>query len=671
MKHITERWKVSDSEELYGIRYWGHRYFNVSEKGEVTVKLKQGDELVDVSMWQIVEGIQFRGLSLPVLLRFRDILDARIALLNESFAKAIAEYEYPGEFRGVYPVKVNQQAEVIKEIIHAGARYHHGLEAGSKAELIATLGFMHDPEALIICNGYKDQEFIDLALTGSKMGLKVVIVIERPGEIDLVLDRARALDATPSIGVRIKLTTRSDGHWTESGGDKSIFGLTPVQVMEVVELLRQRDMLQNLELLHYHQGSQIANIRNIRTALTEATRYYAELVREGARMGYLDIGGGLAVDYDGSKTNYVSSKNYSLEEFCMDVVEVVQSILGESDIPVPTIVSESGRATVAYSSVLLFNVLDVKCIEHEGVPENLSDDVHEYLHNLREVYDNLSIKNVQESFNDALHYRDELHGLFIHGNISLREKALAERLFWHIIREVNNTSKRLKYIPKDLADLDKVLCDIYYANFSIFQSLPDAWAVDQLFPIMPIHRLDEEPRANAVLADITCDSDGKITNFIDLKDVNTSIRLHDLKEDEDYVLGAFLVGAYQETLGDLHNLFGDTHIVNIRLDDSGAIQFEHEIEGDSVADVLSYVEFDPKELVTNFRNLAESAVRNNLITPSERKTAMERYQDGLRGYTYYEAEEGIPLHATLASPRNSVAPTGGSNGNGNGGNGNG
>jgi arginine decarboxylase len=415
-------------------------------------------------------------------------------------------------------------------------------------------------------------------------------------------------------------------------------------------------MLHCLELLHYHQGSQLANIRNIRTALTEACRYYAELVREGARMGYLDIGGGLAVDYDGSKTNFASSKNYSIEEFCSDIVEIVQSILGESGIPVPTIVSESGRATVAYSSVLLFNVLDVNRIEHQALPASLPDGVHDYLHNLRQVLDDISIKNVQEAFNDALYYRDELHGLFVHGNITLREKALAERMFWHIIKEINSISKRLKYIPEDLADLDKILCDIYYANLSIFQSLPDSWAVDQLFPIMPIHRLNEKPRANAVLADITCDSDGKITKFIDLKDIKSSIRLHDLKDEEDYILGAFLVGAYQETLGDLHNLFGDTHIVNIRLDESGAIQFEHEIEGDSVADVLTYVEFDPKELVANFRNLAESAVRNNLITPGERKTAMERYQNGLRGYTYYEAEDGTPLHAVVAASKNSIAP---------------
>ena len=636
MDKRSRPWTVSDSKELYGIKYWGHRYFDVSQDGEVTVKLKKGDTVEEVSLWEMTKGIHDRGLSMPVLLRFPDIIDARISLINKSFRKAVKEYEYPAQYKGVYPVKVNQQAEVIKEIVAAGRKFHHGLEAGSKAELIAALGYMHDPEALIICNGYKDSEFIDLALYGTKMGLKVVIVVERPGEIELVLDRAAALDARPVIGLRIKLNAQAEGHWTESGGEKSIFGLSSVQIMEAVDLLRERNMLDCLELLHYHQGSQIPNIRSIRTALTEACRYYAELVREGAAMGYLDIGGGLAVDYDGSRTNFSGSKNYSTEEFCSDVVEIVMTVLGEQNVPVPNLVSESGRATVAHSSVLLFNVLDVNPAGASIMPAQLPEDSHEYVKNMFELIDEITVKNAQEAFNDANYYRDELHGLFVHGNITLREKCVADRLYWQVIRKVHSLAMEMKHIPDELSDLEAMLCDTYYANLSIFQSLPDSWAVDQLFPIIPIHRLDEKPSTNAVLADITCDSDGKITRFIDLKDVKKSIPLHKLKKDEDYILGVFLVGAYQETLGDLHNLFGDTHIVNICLDPQGAIQYEHEIEGDSVADVLTYVEYDPKELVSNFRSLAESAVRNGLIKPAERRTFMDVYQNGLRGYTYYE-----------------------------------
>ncbi len=629
-------WTVNDSQQLYGIDHWGSRYFGIDENGEVTVRLRQGDEWREVSLYQAARGAQERGLSMPVLLRFRDILDARISLLNESFGKAIVEYGYRGSYRGVFPVKVNQQQEVIREIVKAGSRYHHGLEAGSKAELIAAMAYMHDPQGYIICNGYKDEEFIDLALYGTKLGLKVIVVVERPGELELVLNRAEKARVTPSIGLRIKLTAKSEGHWTESGGEKSIFGLSALQLTESIDLLKERDMLECLELLHYHQGSQLPNIRNIRVALTEACRYYAELKREGAKMGILDIGGGLAVDYDGSKTNFASSKNYSMEEFCYDVVEIVMSVMDAEEIEHPTIVSESGRSTVAYSSVLVFNILDVNKAAHAEIPAVLPEDVHSNLKNLQEAALELNPRNAQEAFNDAIYYRDELHSLFMHGSIGLREKSLADKIFWNIINQVAALTKKMDYIPEDLAGIDAVVHDTYYGNFSVFQSLPDAWAIDQLFPILPIHRHLEEPGNPAVLADITCDSDGKIDRFTDLQDVRRSLMLHDLKEDEEYLLGVFLVGAYQETLGDLHNLFGDTNIVSITLDEEGTLVYDHETKGDSVADVLSYVEYDPNDLIRGFRSLAEQAVRCKLLSPAERREIVEAYEAGLRGYTYYE-----------------------------------
>jgi arginine decarboxylase len=629
-------WTLEDSRELYAVDHWGSRYFGVNSDGEATVRLRQGEKWREVSLYAAAQGAQERGLSMPVLLRFRDILDARISLLNESFAKAIQEYGYRGEYRGVFPVKVNQQQEVIREIVRAGARYHHGLEAGSKAELIAAMAYMHDPLSYIICNGYKDEEFIDLALSGTKLGLKVIIVVERPGELELVLDRAERARVEPSLGMRIKLTAKSEGHWTESGGDKSIFGLTALQLTEGVDLLRERGMLDCLELLHYHQGSQLPNIRNIRIALTEACRYYVELKREGARMGILDIGGGLAVDYDGSKTNFASSKNYSMEEFCYDVIEIVHSVLDPEGIEHPNIVSESGRSTVAYSSVLIFNILDVNKAAHEALPDSLPEDSHIYLKNIQAAGRSVTLANAQETFNDALYYRDELHALFMHGTVSLRQKSLADRIFWNIINQVASLTRKMDYIPEELTGIDSVIHDTYYGNFSIFQSLPDAWAIDQLFPIMPIHRLAEEPKNPAVLADITCDSDGKIDRFIDLQDVRNSLPLHDLKSDEEYLLGIFLVGAYQETLGDLHNLFGDTNIVSISLDEEGALVYEHETKGDSVADVLSYVEYDPNDLIRGFRSLAERAVRCKLLSPAERREILEVYEAGLRGYTYYE-----------------------------------
>ncbi len=634
---MAEQWTTEQATDLYGVERWGAGYFSISEKGEVVVH-PAGNGGVSVSLYEVARGIQERGFDLPVLVRLSDILDARIKSLHESFGTAIRDYGYRGNYRGVYPIKVNQQQQVVEEICNFGANYHHGLECGSKAELIAAMSFLKDPEAYLVCNGYKDEEFVDLGLYALKMGIRCVFVIEMPSELDLIIERAKVLGMRPLLGVRMKLSTQASGHWTESGGERSVFGLNTAQVMDVLDRLRDEQMLDCIKLLHYHLGSQIPNIRDIREAVKEGCRIYAGLVDEGAAMGVLDLGGGLAVDYDGSHTDFTSSCNYGTAEYCSAIVEEIMSILDESETPHPDIITESGRATVAYYSILLFNVLDVSRFETHALPETLPDDSHELLVNLMEAFRSLTSKNVQECYHDAIYYRDEAHELFKRGGITLRERALAGQIFWHILTRIAVLIRDLDYVPDEFEHLTSALADVYYGNFSLFQSLPDSWAIDQLFPILPIHRLDEQPTHEAILADITCDCDGKIDRFIDLRDVRKTLPLHDLKDDEDYTLGVFLVGAYQETLGDLHNLLGDTNVVSVRIDPDGHIHYAREIEGDSVADVLSYVEYEPKEMIQRMRSMAEMAVKTGKITPKERRAVMDAYESGMRGYTYFERE---------------------------------
>jgi arginine decarboxylase len=444
------------------------------------------------------------------------------------------------------------------------------------------------------------------------------------------------LKIRPNIGMRIKLSSKAGGHWTESGGDRSIFGLNTAQLMEALDLLKSRNMLDSLKLLHYHLGSQIPNIRDIRSAVVEAARIYAGLVKEGAPMGHLDLGGGLAVDYDGSNTNFSNSRNYSIDEYCVDIIEIVQSVMNEENIPHPTIVTESGRVTVAYYSILICNVLDVARFEITQIPETPPEQSHDLIKSLYYILKTMTLKNIQECYNDALYYRDEIREHFKHGKISLRERSFAETVFWNIISIIAKEKKKMKQFPPDLSDIESAIADIYYCNFSVYQSVPDHWAINQLFPIMPLHRLKEMPERYAVIADITCDCDGKIDSFIDLHDVKHVLQLHEPSENEDYYLGIFLVGAYQETLGDLHNLFGDTNVVSVRIYPTGGYDFVREIEGDTVADVLSYVEFNPKQMLLNFRETAEQAIRDGNITADERRHIMNAYDNGLRGYTYFE-----------------------------------
>jgi arginine decarboxylase len=628
-------WTVNDATELYGIRNWGSGYFDINEEGEVVVRPQGKAGTASTSLKAIIADLQARGVSMPVLLRFSDVLASRVAQINQAFAKAIAEASYQGSYRGVYPIKVNQQHQVIEDIVAYGRPFHHGLEAGSKAELIAALAYMQDPDAYIICNGYKDEEFVDLALRAIKMGLQTVLVIERTSELRLVLDRAEALKVRPVLGVRAKLSARGGGHWQESGGDRSMFGLNSSQIIDVIDLLRERGMLDCLKMLHYHVGSQIPNIRSIRATAQEACRFYVDLVEEGAAMGILNLGGGLAVDYDGSHTNFPSSSNYTMDEYAADIVETVMKMCNESRLAHPTIVSESGRATVAHHSMLLFNVLDAQRFESHGLPEKLPDDAPEVLIRLMDVTAEINAKNAQEAFHDAVYHRDEARKMFEIGEISLRQRALADRIFWYIVCRVAQEIRERKYIPDELATLPAALADVYYGNFSVFQSLPDVWAIEQLFPVMPVHRLNEQPTRQATISDITCDSDGKIDKFIDLHDVKEMLPVHELN-GEEYYMGVFLIGAYQETLGDLHNLFGDTNVVSLRLGVHGDLEFAQEIDGDTVADVLTYVEHNPQNMLDRVRQLAEQAVRDGRITPEERRQIVDAYETGLRGYTYFE-----------------------------------
>lgn len=628
-------WTVDDARDLYGIRRWGGEFFDIDEAGEVVVTLEsEAGKGQAVSLKRIVDELRERGKALPVLLRFRDLLDRRLETLNGSFQRAIETSGYQGNYRGVYPIKVNQQQQVIEEITEFGRRYHCGLEVGSRPELLIALAYLEDPEALIICNGYKDNAFIDLALQAQGMGRKIVLVVEMPGELGAIIKRAEALAVRPTLGIRFRLSAKSEGLWAGSGGDRSTFGLNASQLIDAIDSLKETSYLDCLQLFHYHQGSQLPNIRAIREAAVEAVRVYVSLVEEGAPMGLLDLGGGLAVDYDGSHTNAPSSCNYTLEEYATNLVEIVQESCDQAAIPHPTLITESGRAVVAPYSVLVFNILDVARFAHPEIPPTPSADAHETIHNLFDIIPRIAADSAQECYNDSLFYRDQVRSLFNHGQVSLRERAHAERIYWHVLTRLTEEVRTLSYVPEELQALEDQLTDFYYGNFSVFQSLPDHWAIDHLFPIMPLHRHREEPDQRAILADITCDSDGKVDRFVDREDSRRHLPVHRRGPGEDYLVGAFLVGAYQETLGDLHNLLGDPNVVSISLSEGQPV-FTNEVEGDSVADVLSYVEYEPKDLETRFRNLAEKAVRAGSITAVQRREMLTAYRASLQGYTYY------------------------------------
>jgi len=632
-------WTTQQSAEVYGIHEWGAGYFSYNNEGNITATPTINDNQKTLPIIDIINDVYARGMSAPVLIRFEDILEQQIQRLNQAFKQAMQEASYTGQYRGVFPIKVNQQCHVIEEIADVGARFNNGFEAGSKPELLIALSYLTNKNACIICNGYKDAEFIDLGLYAIKMGYSCFFVVESLSELDIIIERSQALNIEPLIGARVKLASIVGGHWNATSGDRSIFGLSIAQLIDMIDTLKSAKLIHCFTLLHYHLGSQIPNILDIRSGILEACHVYCELAKEGAPMGYLDLGGGLAVDYDGSSSNALHSMNYSLKEYCADIIDVVTSTLDPLNIPHPHIVTESGRATIAYSSVLVFNVLDVSTFKPSIHALKYKEQCeHRLIENLEETLNAANTKNLQECYNDATFYRDEIRALFKRGQVSLRTRSYGENIFLKIMQKLLTLGENAIRPFSEFEALKTLMSDIYYCNFSLFQSLPDIWAIDQIFPIAPIHRLNEQPTKRGILADITCDCDGKIDRFSNMQNIQKTLPLHSLNKNEEYFIGCFLVGAYQETLGDLHNLFGDTNVVSVRLQEDGTYIFADEIEGDSIADVLSYVEYQPKNLRELFRKNAENSVREGMISPKERTTIMNAFSQSLNGYTYYEKE---------------------------------
>ncbi len=636
MQTELRAWTVKDSIELYNVNGWGRGFFSINDLGNVEVT-PGGPGSTRIDLKELVDDLVSRGINLPVLIRFSDILKARVEQLCGAFQQAIVENDYKGSYRGVYPIKVNQQRHVVEELMEYGRPYNLGIEAGSKPELLVGLALQQNPEALILCNGYKDKAFIETALLARKLGRQVIITMDRLGELETILTAARELDIRPTIGIRARLTTKGAGKWVESTGDRSKFGLTTAEIVATVERLRTEGMLDCLQLLHFHIGSQITNIRAIKDALRESSRIFVELHALGAHMRYMDCGGGLGVDYDGSQTNFHSSVNYTLAEYAADIVSQVAEACTARGVPHPDIITESGRALVAHHSVLVFNVLGSNEMLMGQMPETLAKDEHSVIQQLWETYSGVSRKNFQEAYHDALQLKEEAITAFNLGVLDLKARARVEELFWAICERILKIVRDLPYVPDELEGLERQLTDTYYCNFSLFQSMPDHWAVRQLFPTIPIHRLNRAPSRRAVLADLTCDSDGKMDEFIDLRDVKHFLELHPVN-GSTYLIGSFLVGAYQEILGDLHNLFGDTDAVHVKLDGDD-YRVEHVVEGDSVAEVLSYVQYNKEDLVNRVRRAVEVALREKRLTVAESGRFMRRYEEALESYTYLTPSE--------------------------------
>ncbi|MBD2773492.1 biosynthetic arginine decarboxylase [Iningainema tapete] len=624
-------WKIEDSEELYRIEGWGQPYFSINAAGHVTVSPK-GDRGGSLDLFELVNALKQRSLGLPLLIRFSDILEDRIERLNACFAKAIARYNYPGVYRGVFPVKCNQQRHLIEDLVRFGKPHQFGLEAGSKPELMIALALLDTPGALLICNGYKDKEYIETAMLAQRLGQTPIIVLEQIEEVDLVIEANRSLGIKPIVGVRAKLSTQGMGRWGTSSGDRAKFGLTIPEIIQAVDKLRAANILDSLQLLHFHIGSQISAINVIKDAIGEASRIYVELASLGADMKYLDVGGGLGVDYDGSQTNFYASKNYNMQNYANDIVAELKDTCAERNIPVPTLISESGRAIASHQSVLIFDVLSSSEIPTDS-PEPPVEGESPVITYLWETYQSINNENFQEFYHDATQFKEEAISRFNLGILSLTERAKAERLYWACCQKLLGITRQQDYVPDELEDLEKIMASIYYVNISVFQSAPDCWAIDQLFPIMPLHRLDEEPTQRAILADLTCDSDGKIDRFIDLRDVKSVLELHSLKSGEPYYLGMFLNGAYQEIMGNLHNLFGDTNAVHIQLTPKG-YQIQHVVKGDTMSEVVSYVQYDSEDMVENIRQRCEQALAENRITLAESQRLLQTYEQSLRRYTY-------------------------------------
>ncbi|KAA6352248.1 Biosynthetic arginine decarboxylase [termite gut metagenome] len=627
------KWRIEDSEELYNITGWGTSYFGINEKGNVVVTPRQNGVAIDLK--ELIDELQLRDVALPVLLRFSDILDNRIENTSRCFREAAEEYGYKAQNFIIYPIKVNQMRPVVEEIISHGKKFNLGLEAGSKPELHAVIAINTD-DSLIICNGYKDESYIELALLAQKMGKRIFLVVEKLNELKLIAKMAKQLNVSPNIGIRIKLSSSGSGKWEDSGGDASKFGLTSSELLEALSFLEEKEMKDCLKLIHFHIGSQVTKIRRIKTALREAAQFYVQLYAMGFKVELVDIGGGLGVDYDGTRSSdNGSSVNYSIQEYVNDSISTLVDVSDKNKIPHPNIITESGRALTAHHSVLVFEVLEATTQPVWEDDEEVSENDHELVRDLYSIWDKLNQNKMLEAWHDAQQIREEALDLFSHGIVDLKTRAQIERLYWSIARETNQIAMGLKHIPDEFRGLSKLLVDKYFCNFSLFQSLPDSWAIDQIFPIMPLHRLGEKPDRSATLQDITCDSDGKITNFISIKNVSHYLPVHRLEDNTPYYIGVFLVGAYQEILGDMHNLFGDTNAVHISVCEEG-YNIEQIIDGETVAEVLDYVQYNPKKLVRTLETWVAKSIKEGKISMEEGKEFLSNYRSGLYGYTYLE-----------------------------------
>jgi len=631
-----EKWTIRDSLDLYHVLDWGSGFFAINDAGDVEVRPKTNDER-SIDLLELVEDLGRRGVRTPLLIRFNDILDSRVRGLNDCFREAIEELDYRGSYRGVYPIKVNQQRHVVEELIQYGAPEKMGLEAGSKPELLIALAMLDTPGALIICNGYKDRAYVETALLAQRLGRTPIIVVDRFNEIDLILKTSRELGIRPHLGIRARLNTKGAGRWVESTGDRSKFGLSSMEIVAAVDRLASEDMLDCVELMHFHIGSQITAARAHKDALSEASRIFVGLHEMGAKPSLIDAGGGLGVDYDGSRTDFHSSKNYSMQEYANDVVSFIQEACDAENLPHPDIVTESGRALTAHHSVLIFDVLGVNEVLSDSRPNPVTDDDPKVLRDLAEVWSDTSTENVQESYHNAVLLKEEASTMFSLGYLNLKGKARVEHQFAKCCEKILDLLRELPEVPEDLAEFENGLVDTYFGNFSVFQSAPDHWAVKQVFPVMPIHRLDEQPTRRGVFADLTCDSDGKIDQFINPREAKNLIELHPWT-GAPYFIGVFLVGAYQEILGDLHNLFGDTNAVHVALGDEGGYTVDHIVEGDAVEDVLAYVQYERRPLIEKVRRIIEGALRRKDISLEESARLLERYEQGLKGYTYLSGQ---------------------------------
>lgn len=628
------RWRIDDSAELYNINGWGRNYFSINDRGHVVVTPRAGMAAVDLR--EVMDELKVKDISSPVLLRFPDILDNRIEKISHCFANAAETYNYTARNYMIYPIKVNQMRPVVEEIVSYGKRFNIGLEAGSKPELHAVLATNIDENALIICNGYKDASYIELALLAQKMGRKIYIVVEKLNELNLIADIARRLKITPNVGMRIKLSSTGSGKWSESGGDSSKFGLNSSELLEALALLRKRGMMECLKLIHFHIGSQITKIRVIKNALREATQFYVQLSKMGFNIEFVDIGGGLGVDYDGTRSSSSeSSMNYSIQEYANDAVSAIVDVCEKNNLPQPNIITESGRSLTAHHSILILEVLETTELPRWRDDAELDDDAHELAKEIFGIWDDLDSHNLFESWHDALHIREQALDLFSLGMLDLTTRAQIEKLFWSIAREVSDIVNSMKHAPEELRVVSKMIPEKYFCNFSLFQSLPDAWAVDQIFPVIPLSRLDEKPTRTCTIQDMTCDSDGKIANFITCYGSKGALPVHPIRQGEPYYLGVFLVGAYQEILGDLHNLFGDTNAVHISVY-ADHYEIDQIIKGETVDEVLDYVQFNPKKLVRNVEAWVTNSMKAGTITPEEGRNFVSTYRSGLFGYTYLE-----------------------------------